>query len=240
MELIIITLLIVGATLWVIYRRSTSSGSKPYNQSERDRLFLETIRRETLDKQKSIPDSNPAKTPVPPSAPVIPPVKMTPPPTQTVPEAPAAPAPVPKTEQTEPVKTEAPAVSAYRKGSIGATVEEITKKADSSGVTVEISADESVMNLTDRELISLASLMLKRAVTACEKGETKNMEFSARKTVSDVVLSCKYPDIKNDAIIQSRAMLKFSAEKIKGVFVSSDNGVISSEQAIIPFSSIKY
>lgn len=241
MEFIIITLLIVGATLWATYKKST--GSKPQSQSERDRQFLEMIRKETLDKKAPPPALNMnKKTEV-----VLPPInaaeKPAPPTTSVVPETPKAPEAPIKAEPSEPVKEpiqNVQPVSEYRRGTIGATVEEIMKKADNAGVTVSVSSADAVMHLTDKELISLTSLMLKRAITACEKGTEKSIEFSAHKSVSDVVLSCKYPDVKNAAIIESRAMLKFSAEKIKGVFISSDNGVISSEQAIIPFSSIKY
>lgn len=234
MELII-TFLIVGATLWVVYKkRTTSSGSQ--SQAERDRQFLDMIRRETLDKQSPPPTVNRANPPTPPSPPEI----AVPSAVKSVPDVPKAPETIIKEEPVEPIKENVQPVSEYKKGTIGATVEEIMKKADNSGVVINLSAADGVMSLTDKELISLTSLMLKRAFTACEKGEEKNIEFSAHKSVSDVVLSCKFPDIKSSAIVESRAILKFTAEKIKGVFVVSDNGTISSEQAIIPFSSIKY
>jgi len=151
------------------------------------------------------------------------------------PEPPPAPKAEPVLKQTENVDT-----SVYKKGSLGAFISDISKGAHESGIKIELSATNDTLSLTDPQLISLTSLMLKRAVTACEKSGKKTIEFSARKSAADVVLNCIFPDIRDKAITESRVILKFTAEKAKGVFVFSDNGLTSSEQAIIPNSSITF
>lgn len=226
-----VILLIIGIFL---SRKEKSEKKKNAPVSADEEMFLAMLRQEAMAKKDGqVPVETTQKPVITEPVPVE---KISALETVIVQEKPLPPADIVPAEKEIKEDTD---LNTYKSGTLGAKISEITKKADLSSVKIDVSDSTDALSITDEQLISIASIMLKRAVTSCEKGENKKIEFSARKSASDIVLSCKFPNIHNKAINESRAILKFSAEKLKGVFMFSDNGSTISEQAIIPLISVK-